>query len=393
MVLRSDIAALVLAAGYSSRMKEFKPLLSVGPTTALERCIRLFRDAGVRDVRVVIGHRASELQTILDSLAVTSIRNDRFADGMFSSVKAGVSDLDSSTTRAFFLLPVDIPLVRRTTVLELLAKSDKHPAGFWIPSFLGQRGHPPLISMRWRQEILSWDGDGGLRGFLSKQSRHALEVPVADEYLSMDMDTPRDYGRLVAAVADYEVPSVSECMVLLTETFRVPGSIMAHSSKVAQVALHLARSLNRRGYAIDLKLIVAAALLHDMAKGRPNHAAAAADALTELGYPAVAEVVASHMDTEPLLDQPISPQEVVCFADKTVQAARIVPIEERFRRMLARCAQDPCLSEKVAERFSRVMGIQARLETALGCPIERVLSSTSSSPGDACHESLSLEAR
>jgi molybdenum cofactor cytidylyltransferase len=392
MVLRSDIAALVLAAGYSSRMKEFKPLLPVGPTTALERCIRLFRDAGIQDVRVVIGHRASELQTVLDGLAIRSIRNDRFSEGMFSSVKAGVSDLDSCT-RAFFLLPVDIPLIRRSTVLELLAKSDVPPAGFWIPSFLGKRGHPPLISAKWRQEILSWRGGGGLRGFLNKHSSHIIKVPVADEHLSMDMDTPRDYGRIEAAAADYDVPSASECLVLLTETFRVPGPIMAHSSKVAQVALHLARSLNRSGYAINVKLIVAAAMLHDLAKGKPNHAAAAAEVLTELGYPAVADVVASHMDTEALSDQPISPQEVVCFADKVVQAARVVPVEERFRSMLARCSQDPKLSEKVAQRFSRVMGIQARLETALGSPIERVLSSTSSGLGDDYHESLSLEAR
>jgi len=208
----------------------------------------------------------------------------------------------------------------------------------------------------------------------------------------MDMDTREDYGRLLEAVEDYDVPSASECMVLLTEKFRVQGHIVGHAGKVAQVALHLARALNRKGCLLNLKLIVAAALLHDLAKGRPNHAAVAAEILTELGYPAVAEVVASHMDTLPQPDLPISLLEVVCYADKIVQADRIVPVEKRFGQRLGSLGKDPRLSEKVGQRLSHILSIQKRLEKALGSPIEDVFPSAFSDTGEGRHEGLPLEA-
>lgn len=392
MTPRNDIAALVLAAGYSSRMEQFKPLLPVGPTTALERCIDLFRGAGVRDVRVVVGHRAAEVQPLLDRLEIRSIMNARFSEGMFSSVQAGLGALGSGT-RAFFLLPVDIPLIRRTTVLDLMAGSDANPDGIWIPSFRGRRGHPPLIAMKWGPGILSWSGGGGLRGFMRNHPDDTLELPVADEHVSMDMDTPGDYARLLAAAADYDVPSASECMVLLDETFRVGPAVVAHSRKVAEVALLLARSLNSRGHIVDEKLIVAAALLHDLAKGQPNHPEVAAQALRELGYASVADVVASHMDMEPLVGVPLSPQEIVCFADKIVQADAIVSVKERFDRMLARSAHDPLVAERVAQRLSHITGIQARLEAALGSSIDSVLASTVPGPEGDRLENLLVEAR
>jgi hypothetical protein len=180
--------------------------------------------------------------------------------------------------------------------------------------------------------------------------------------------------------------------VLLTERFRVDGQILAHSSKVAQVALHLARALNKTCCNLNVKLIVAAALLHDLAKGRPNHAAVAAAALTALGYPAVAEVVASHMDTQPLFNQPISPQEVVCYADKIVQADRIVPVEKRFRERLGGVGKDPDLADTVLKRLSNTLSIQERLVKALGSPIESVLVPAFSDHGEEQHEGLSLEA-
>jgi molybdenum cofactor cytidylyltransferase len=369
MTQYNDITALVLAAGFSSRMKRFKPLLPLGRMTALERCVNLFRDAGVNDVRVVVGYRADELIPILDGRHIRWIMNDRFQEGMFSSVQAGVRDLES----AFFLLPVDMPLVRRTTVSDVLTARSGQPADVWIPSFSGKRGHPPLISTIHRSDLLQWNGDGGLRAFLNERALHIVEVEVADEHTLIDMDSPEHYEAAVAAPADYDIPSVRECVALLEQKFQMNGRIRAHSDKVAEVALSLAKALNKKGCGLNLKLIVAAALLHDLAKGSPNHAAVAAEALTELGYPTVAEVHRSHMDTRPLFNQPISPHEVVCFADKLVQEDRIVPIEARFRAKLDSVRQDPHLVDTISRRLSNILGIRDRLAQALGAPVESVL--------------------
>lgn len=392
MIQRGDISALVLSAGYSSRMEEFKPLLPMGPMTVLERVVRLFRESGIEDVRVVIGHRADELAPMLDRWGVRWILNDRFEEGMFSSIQAGVHDLESST-RGFFLLPVDIPLVRPTTLYDLLTASDTHQADILFPRFLGRRGHPPLISAKFQSGILLWQGDGGLRAFFKQHESRAVDVEVADEHVLLDMDTRDEYETLLAALVDYDIPSVSECMVLLVEKFHVDRRIVAHSSRVAQVALELARALNKSGCDLNVKLIEAAALLHDLAKGRPNHARVAAEILVELGYPTVAQVVGSHMDTPVLCTYPISPEEIVCFADRMVQADRIVPVETRFHTRLEASGEDPRLANLVAQRLSNILIIKERLEKVLGFPIERVLPLSSSSGEEAPHEGLSPEAR
>jgi molybdenum cofactor cytidylyltransferase len=372
MTEHPDIAALVLAAGYSSRMKQFKPLLPMGPTTTLERCVRLFRDAGISDVRVIVGHRAEELTPLLNRLHVRRVLNDRFDEGMFSSVSAGLRDLPASI-EAFFLLPVDIPLVRKTTVLDLVAVRETRDADVWYPEFLGKRGHPPLITARFRPSILQWQGHGGLRAFLAGQKARTIDVPVADEHVLLDMDTPEEYEGLVARLTDYTVPSVAECTAVLTEKLSVHQSIVAHSTKVAQVALQLARALNATGCHLNLKLIVASAMLHDLAKGQPNHAAAAAHILRELGYPCVAHVVASHTDAQFRQNEPVSAQEVVCFADKMVEADRIVPVEMRFLQRLTTFSEDPAAVDTVMRRLSKILRIKARLENALGSPVESVL--------------------
>ena len=111
----ASVTALVLAAGFSERMGDFKPLMMLGGMTVLERVIRLFQSVGVDRIHVVVGHRSDELSSLIDRWGARSIVNARYAEGMFSSVAAGVSSLDERT-ESFFVLPVDIPLVRPATL-------------------------------------------------------------------------------------------------------------------------------------------------------------------------------------------------------------------------------------------------------------------------------------
>jgi CTP:molybdopterin cytidylyltransferase MocA len=76
------ISAIILAAGYSSRMGAFKPLLPFGDTTVMERSIALFRRAGIRDIRVVVGHNSSELLPLLKRLQALPLLNERYQEGM-----------------------------------------------------------------------------------------------------------------------------------------------------------------------------------------------------------------------------------------------------------------------------------------------------------------------
>src|SRR5579863_4348391 len=95
------VAAIILAAGYSSRMGEFKPSLLLGRTTAFERCIELFRAAEIADVVAVLGHRADQLQPKAERGGVRCVLNPEFDRGMYSSIVAGIRTLPRWVEAAF----------------------------------------------------------------------------------------------------------------------------------------------------------------------------------------------------------------------------------------------------------------------------------------------------
>ena len=192
---RSKIVGMILAAGYSSRMGEFKPLLPVGDSIAIERCVRSLRGAGIEDVRVVVGWKAEDLIALMHRLKAGTVFNPDFADGMYSSVMTGVASLPPET-QAFVLLPVDSPMVRPRTIRELVQRFLESEATVVYPRFLGRRGHPPVVSTSCLSGAPVSDPPGGLRSVLSQYEDSALVVDVDDQGTVMDMDTPADYEAL-----------------------------------------------------------------------------------------------------------------------------------------------------------------------------------------------------
>jgi len=192
----TPLAGIVLAAGFSSRMGSFKPLLSLGPRIVVETAVLALRDAGVGTVVVVSGHGADQLELVLGRLDVREAHNRDFASGMYSSVQTGVAALDEGV-EAFFLLPCDVPLAGAVTVRLLAeARSAAGDPDVCYPVHGGRRGHPPLISARLIPEILAEEPAGGLRALLGRHE--ALHVPTPVRGAVMDLDTPEAYEALLA---------------------------------------------------------------------------------------------------------------------------------------------------------------------------------------------------
>jgi molybdenum cofactor cytidylyltransferase len=187
----SAFSALILCAGRSSRMGAFKPLLRLGEETLLERTVRLFRETGITDVTAVLGHRAECALPILKRYGVRPALNDRYDEGMFSSLQAGVRSLDRSC-RAFFVLPVDIPLVRPET-LRVLMDAFREGVAACRPCFRGRHGHPPLIASALIPAIEEFDGPGGLRALLLRFTKQTVDVAVEDQGILLDVDTREEY--------------------------------------------------------------------------------------------------------------------------------------------------------------------------------------------------------
>jgi len=194
------VSAILLAAGFSRRMGKFKPLMRLGAQTLIARMVSTYRKAGLTDIRVVTGHRADAVASALAFLPATAVYNPAYDAGMFSSIRAGIASLPS-TTRAYFIHPVDIPLVRPDTLSRLMDALDDESRAAVYPLFEDERGHPPLIHSALAPEIVACNGRGGLRELLRRLESRAKNVPVADEGVLLDLDAPDGYQRLAVRAA------------------------------------------------------------------------------------------------------------------------------------------------------------------------------------------------
>jgi len=372
MPREQNLAAVLLAAGYSSRAPGFKPLLPLGDSTVIENTINSFRRANIYDITVVIGHRANELIPALDQLQVRHVVNESYDQGMFSSVVAGLRSLQPGV-EAFFLLPADMPLVRSRTVKLLSRAYQRADVDIVYPVFQGRRGHPPLISMRLIPAILSWNGPEGLRGLLKQYEAGSYEMAVLDEGIVMDIDTPADYHRIIESWRYRDIPTWNECDAILAK-LAVPDIVVKHCRTVANVAAKLAEHLNKSGLKLDISLIIAGGLLHDLAKGKPDHAYCGARIVKRLGYPQVARIVASHTDIAFKEGFPLDEAAVVYLADKLVKHHRIVSVSERYQYSLERYAADPAALLAVRQRFLNTQRIAKIVEQIVGTSLEAVIS-------------------
>ncbi len=179
--------AVVLAAGKATRAGDFKLGWIVGEEPVLISCIRNLLPFCSR-VTVVTGYRPDRIQQLVSNLdGVTTAHNPDFEQGMFTSVRTG---LESTTAARILVTPGDIPLVAPDVIRKLL-DSDADVA---IPTYLGRKGHPVLLSDIVRRAALQAEPDSTLKQVLDRF--HPLFVPVACEGILLDIDTIADYNDL-----------------------------------------------------------------------------------------------------------------------------------------------------------------------------------------------------
>ena len=196
MLREETICGLVLAAGLSRRMGEFKPLLPFRGKTLIENTIDSILSSGAHQVVVVTGHRADELEAVLGKKyegRVILTRNHEFATtDMLRSIQLGCEALPECD--AFFLLPGDMPVVEPATFRKVLAQRDG-TLGVIFPTLDGYKKHPPLVDYRLIPHILSFHGEGGLRQFWQEQEALIHTVAVDDVGVWVDLDTQEDYKK------------------------------------------------------------------------------------------------------------------------------------------------------------------------------------------------------
>lgn len=191
---QGSVAAIVLTAGYSSRIGRPKALLPLGNTTCLDRVIDACAKAGLAPVHVVVGHRGGEIAAAARRRGAAIVWNDRYPEGQLTSLQAGLRSLPGDV-RAAVLIPVDLALVRSSTIRSLLFAYHEEGEGrtIFIPTFEGTGGRPYLVDRSVVPELLPLPSGAMGRTVLLRDPGRVREVPVDDDGILFDLDTPDDY--------------------------------------------------------------------------------------------------------------------------------------------------------------------------------------------------------
>ena len=193
------VAAIVLAAGRSSRMAPRNKLLElVEGKPIVARVAEAALGGGARPVIVVTGFEASRVAAALGDLEVTIVQNPAHAEGLSTSLRTGLQALPADSDGALILLG-DMPEIESSDLETLMAAfaADQRRA-ICVPVRHGRRGNPVLWGAAYFAEMMSLSGDMGAKPLMARHQECVTEVPAASDGIFADVDTLSDLARLKA---------------------------------------------------------------------------------------------------------------------------------------------------------------------------------------------------
>lgn len=193
--VQRPVSAVVLAAGMSRRMGQFKLLLPwEDDKTVLEHVIEQLWKAHVDEVVVVTGNRSDEVRTLAEAMGARVVFNPDYATGeMLSSLQTGLRALSDRTAAAMVVLG-DQPRLQPRIVQQVMMAYAEGKGAIIAPSYQMRRGHPILIDRRFWRELLALPADGAPRDVINAHSDQLAYVVVEDDSVLTDIDTPQDYA-------------------------------------------------------------------------------------------------------------------------------------------------------------------------------------------------------
>ncbi|HEY78272.1 MAG TPA: nucleotidyltransferase family protein, partial [Dehalococcoidia bacterium] len=184
--------AILLAAGQSKRMGKPKLPMSFGRSTIIEQAVDNLLGSAADEVIVVLGDRAGAVKRLIAGRSVKLVVNPDYERGMSTSIVAGLNLVDRRT-RAVMLALGDQPLIDSQTINRLIAGFRSHDKGIAVPTYRGDRGHPVIFSMKYKEPLLALKGDVGARQIIQENPGDILEVAVDCEGIQIDIDTADCY--------------------------------------------------------------------------------------------------------------------------------------------------------------------------------------------------------
>ena len=194
-----SIAALVLAAGRSSRMGGPNKLLAeIGGRPLVRIAVEEALASQARPVIVVTGHQRERVEAALAGLPVDFVHNPYFADGLGTSLKTGIAALPAQSDGVIVCLG-DMPQVDAAMIDRLIGAIDPSKGALIaMPTIEGQRGNPVVWSRRFFPDLMAVEGDVGARYLIGRYTEAVAEVPLSGKAALTDVDTPEVFEAVKA---------------------------------------------------------------------------------------------------------------------------------------------------------------------------------------------------
>lgn len=199
------LTIIVLAAGMSRRMGRInKLLLPFGGRTILEATLDQLLAAGAEEILVVLGHEAERIQPLLEKYPVGTVFNPDFAQGMTTSIQAGVRAA-ATGTEGYMICLSDMPLIEPATYRSIIRTFDENKTDQSLivqPVFETNAGNPVIFSAGYKNEILALTFSEGCKPIVQKKREHIHYVRVSTKAILLDADTEEAYQALLAEIPD-----------------------------------------------------------------------------------------------------------------------------------------------------------------------------------------------
>ncbi len=190
-----SIAAIILAAGRSTRMGSNKLLEELDGKALVRHVADAALGSIARSVWVVTGHEGESVRARLDGLGIRFVHNPDFALGLSTSLKAGVMALPAEAKGVVVLLG-DMPRVTSEVINFVIQAFEAQPQAIAaVPVYQGEWGNPVLLSRSLFGAVAALQGDAGARKLLNGRAGEVFEVPVSNDAVLIDLDTPEALAR------------------------------------------------------------------------------------------------------------------------------------------------------------------------------------------------------
>jgi len=191
----AGIAAIVLAAGRATRMGSNKLCAELDGEPIIRRVVRAAVSSSARPVIVVVGDQADRVTAALAGLDVQLVRNPDFAQGMSTSLRAGIAA--AGAARGALIVLGDMPMITAAHLDALItAVGDAGDDAILVPTCERKRGNPVLWPQHDFAEIAALTGDVGARALLERHADRVRLVPLDDPAILTDVDTPEALAAL-----------------------------------------------------------------------------------------------------------------------------------------------------------------------------------------------------